>query len=64
MQSVALHYVILKTLGQASLFQEGLGSFGVLQQIQQHGQLMSEFFVIRGSKLSVGEYSTITDAWV
>ena len=54
-QSVALHHVILKTLGEASQFQEGLRSLGVLQQIQ-HGQLMSEFFVIRGSKLSAGEY--------
>ena len=56
-QSVALHHVILKTLGEASQFQEGLGSLGVLQQIKQHGQLMSEFFVIRGSKLSAGVYS-------
>jgi hypothetical protein len=54
-QSVALRHVILKTLGEASQFQEGLGSLGVLQQIKQHRQLMSEFFVTRDSRLSVGE---------
>ena len=42
-QSVALHHVILKTLGEASQFQEGLGSLGVLQQINNMDSLCQNF---------------------
>lgn len=55
-QSVALHHVILKTLGELSQFREGLECLGVLKAISEYGHLMCDFFVMKESKLSAGVY--------
>ena len=54
--SVALHHVILKTLGEISQFREGLESCGVLKAINKYAPLMCEFYVVKESKLSAGIY--------
>ena len=53
-QCIALHHVILKSLGELSQFREGLGSLGVLKAIQEHGELLRDFFVIKKSDLTAG----------
>ena len=41
-QCIALHHVILKSLGELSQFREGLGSLGVLKAIQEHWELLQD----------------------
>ena len=53
-QCIALHHVILKSLGELSQFRAGLGSLGVLKAIQEHGELLRDFFVIKKSDLTAG----------
>ena len=53
-QCIALHHVILKSLGELSQFCESLGSLGVLKAIQEHGELLRDFFVIKKSDLTAG----------
>ena len=53
-QSMALHEVILKTLGELSQFRDGLESLGVASALQQHGSLLRSFFVKEQSKLTAG----------
>ena len=53
-QCVALHHVILKTLGELSQFREGLETFGVLKSIQEYGVLLQDFFVMKKSELKAG----------
>ena len=54
-QSMALHEVILKTLGELSQFRDGLESLGVASALQQHGSLLRSFFVKEQSKLTAGK---------
>lgn len=44
-QSVGLHYVILKTMGELSQFQDGLHCLGVSAMMQSHGNILREFFI-------------------
>ena len=53
-QSVALHHVILKTLGELSQFREGLGTLGIAKAMEQHGVLLRDFFVIKESEVTAG----------
>lgn len=54
-QSVALHYVILRTLGELSQFKEGLQTLGVSAMISEHGDLLRGFFVNKKDKLTAGK---------
>ena len=53
-QCVALHHVILKTLGELSQFRDGLESLGALKAIQGYGELLRDFFVIKKPELTAG----------
>lgn len=53
-QSVALHHVILKTLGELSQFCEGLETLGVAKAIKQYSACLQDFFVIQESKVTAG----------
>ena len=55
-QCVALHHVILKSLGELSQFREGMESLGVLKAIQEHAEPLRDFFVIKKSQLTAGVY--------
>ena len=43
-ESVALHHVILKTLGELSQFRDGLNTLGVASAMELYGVLLQEFF--------------------
>ena len=53
-QSVALHSVILKTLGELSEFRDGLQSLGVAQAMSANGELLRNFYVKGNSKVTAG----------
>ena len=53
-QSVALHHVILKTLGELSQFQEGLQTLGACRAMQLHGDYLQDFYVIKSCNLTAG----------
>ena len=54
-QSIALHHVILKTLGELSQFKDGLRTLGVADAIESQGELLHDFFVNIKSDLTAGE---------
>ena len=57
-QSVALHFVILKTLGELTQFREGLETLGVSRAMSVHGMYLQDFYVIKKSaELTAGNYS-------
>ena len=43
-QTVTLHEVLLKSLGEVSQFHDGLGSLGVARTVLEHGELLRGFF--------------------
>ena len=53
-QCVALHHVILRSLGELSQFREGLESLGVLKAIKEHGELLRDFFIVKKSEITAG----------
>ncbi len=53
-QSVALHLVILKTLGELSQFKDGLKTLGVLNLIESQGDSLRAFFVNKKPDLTAG----------
>ena len=53
-QSVALHQVILRTLGELSQFRDGLDTLGVARAMKQYGVLLQEFFVNKKSGVTAG----------
>ena len=56
-QSVALHHVILKALGELSQFREGLDTLGIAKAMEQHEVLLQNFFVIKESEVTGGRYN-------
>ena len=53
-QTVALHYVILKTLGELTQFREGLETLGVAKAMEQHGAFLKDFFEVCKVELTAG----------
>jgi len=53
-QSVALHQVILRTLGELSQFRDGLETIGVARAIEQNSAFLQEFFVKKSSRVTAG----------
>ena len=54
-QTVALHYVLLRSKAEMDQFCEGLKSLGVLHAIRKYPDLMSHFFTHQGvDKLTAG----------
>ena len=53
-ESVALHHVILKTLGELSQFRDGLNTLGVARAMELYGVLLQEFFVNKKSRVTAG----------
>lgn len=53
-QSVALHQVVLRTLGELSHFRDGLDTLGVASAMEQYGVLLQEFFVNKKSGVTAG----------
>ena len=53
-QTISLHQVILKTLGELSQFRDGLETLGVGKAIEEHGEFVQEFFVIKDSEITAG----------
>lgn len=51
-QSVALHHVILKTLGELSQFREGLETLGVAKAMEQHRACLRDFFCNWGDRIN------------
>ena len=50
-QTISLHHMILKTLGELSQFRDGLETLGVGKAMEENGQLLWEFFCHQGSRL-------------
>ena len=53
-QSVALHHVLLKTLGELSQFRDGLEPLKIGKTLEQYGGLLRDFFVIKESEVTAG----------
>lgn len=53
-QSVALHHVILKTLGELSQFREGLETLRVTKAMEHSRTYLRDFFVIQESEITAG----------
>ena len=58
-ESVALHRVILKTLGELSQFRDGLNTLGVASAMEQYGILLQEFIVNKKSRVTAGVVFTL-----
>lgn len=56
-QSISLHYVILRSKAEMDQFADGLRSCGVLDEMQQNSSLTRSFFTIDGNppKLTTGK---------
>ena len=52
--TISLHHVILKTLGELSQFRDGLETLGVGRAMEEHGQFLQEFFVVKDPDLTAG----------
>ena len=58
-ESVALHRVILKILGELSQFRDGLNTLGVASAMEQYGILLQEFIVNKKSRVTAGVIFTL-----
>ncbi len=59
-QSVTLHYVLLKSKGEIDQFREGLSCLGTRSYITKYPRLLKEFFTIKGKQsLSAGNTSLL-----
>ena len=52
-QTVALHQVILKTLGELSQFRDGLDTLGVARAMEQYGYFYKSFSSTRSLELQL-----------
>ncbi len=53
-QSVSLHFVILKTLGELTQFQEGLETLGIRRAMCRYRTFLKDFYVMKEFKLTAG----------
>ena len=53
-QTVSLHHVILKTLGELSQFRDGLETLGVGKAMEENGAFVRDFFVIKDLEITAG----------
>ena len=58
-QSVALHSVILRTLGELSQFREGLESLGVAKEMCDNSELLQKFYMKGVGELTAGKASAV-----